>query len=374
MNIEPIRYGVVGLGRAGWNIHVKQLRGREDARIVAAVDPLPERRQQAADEFGCRTYDSLGKLLKQDDVEVVIVATPSVQHGPDSKKALKTGKHVVVEKPMALGLAEADSMISTAREAGRKLFVHQNLRFSNEFLHLREVIESGILGRIFHIRCHAASFARRNDWQTLSKYGGGHLNNHGVHYLDQLLHLMPGRVRDAMGDLQQVVSAGDVEDHAKALLRSDTGCTVDLEVSMAENIAQPMPKWIVCGSCGTLTSNGKESTIRWFDPEQAAPLEVNEEAPPARKYGNEDKLPWQEKVVPAAPANQTGIGTFYDNVYAVLRRGEQMWVTPDSVREVMRVLGLIRKGTSFPGRPTRQKQAEHAGSGVTTPQSQPVTA
>src|SRR5438552_184987 len=148
MSDEPIRYAVVGLGRAGWDIHVRQLRARSDAKIVAAVDPLAERREQAASEFECKTYDTLRKMLKQDDVEVVVIATPSVQHASDSIRALKAAKHVVVEKPMALSLSEADRMIRAAESAQKKLFVHQNYRFFPEFLHMREVIASGVLGKV----------------------------------------------------------------------------------------------------------------------------------------------------------------------------------------------------------------------------------
>src|SRR5215212_1759217 len=109
---DPIRYAVVGLGRAGWDIHVHQLRGREDAKIVAVVDPVEERRNEAAKEFGGKTYTNLAKMLKQEDVEIVVVATPSKDHGSDTKKALTAGKHVIVEKPMATSLREADSMIN----------------------------------------------------------------------------------------------------------------------------------------------------------------------------------------------------------------------------------------------------------------------
>src|SRR3954462_15127283 len=91
---DPIRYGVVGLGRAGWGIHVHQLRGRADARIVAVVDPVEERRKEAEAEFpGCKSYTSLAKMLKQDDVEIVVVATPSADHAADTKKSLKAGRH-----------------------------------------------------------------------------------------------------------------------------------------------------------------------------------------------------------------------------------------------------------------------------------------
>ena len=72
------------LGLAGRDIHARQLRARQDAKIVAVVDPLAERRDQAAAEFGCHTYDSLRKMLRQKDVEVVVIATPSVQHAKDA--------------------------------------------------------------------------------------------------------------------------------------------------------------------------------------------------------------------------------------------------------------------------------------------------
>jgi predicted dehydrogenase len=344
MSENPICYAVVGLGRAGWGIHVHQLRGRADARIVAVVDPLEERRNEAAAEFGCKTYTSLGKMLaKQEDVEVVVIATPSKDHGRDTKKALKAGKHVVVEKPMALTLAEADSMIATASETHRHLFIHQNYRFYQEFLDLKRTIDSGKIGRVFHIRQYISLFARRNDWQTLSKNGGGALNNTAVHFLDQILQLLPGTVSQVWGDLKQIASAGDVEDHVKAILRTDAGATADIEISSAQNVAMPLPKWIVCGSTGTITHDGKKMTIRWFDPSQAAPLEVREGAAMDRKYGNDDKLPWQEESFDCVDRPH---GAFYDDVAAVLRRGKPMTVTPQSVRETMRVLFQIRKAAA----------------------------
>lgn len=349
---EPVRYGIVGLGRAGWEIHVKQLRGRPDGKIVAVADPVAERRDQAAAEFGCKTYPNINKLLKQDDVEVVVIATPSVMHGPDTKKSFRAGKHVVVEKPMALSIAEADTLIKASESADRKLFVHQNYRFNREFTHLQSIASSGQIGKLFHVRNHISTFARRNDWQTLSKNGGGVLNNTSVHFLDMIVQLIGGTVTQAMGDLKQIASAGDVEDHVKAFLRSDNGITADMEISNAENIAMTLPKWILCGTNGTLTSDGKTSTIRWYDPGAAPALEVIEGPAVNRKYGNDDKLPWQEQTIPAEGPD---IGNFYDNVFAVLREGKPQHITPQSVRETMRVLSMIRKGTPFTGKPRSVK-------------------
>jgi predicted dehydrogenase len=350
---QIIRYAVVGLGRAGWGIHVHQLRGRSDAAIVAVADPVEARRDEAVAELGCRTYRSLAALLKHEDLDVVVIATPSADHGGDTKKALRAGRHVIVEKPMATSLAEADAMIRAAREAGRLLFVHQNYRFYPEFLHLKEIVDSGRIGRLFHVRNYITGFARRNDWQTLAKNGGGQLNNTAVHFLDQILQLLPGRVTRVMGGLQQIAAAGDVEDHVKALLKTDAGATADLEISFAQNLAMPLPKWILCGTHGTVTNDGEKSTVRWFDPKDAPPLEVIDGPAANRRYGNDDKLPWQEQVIPVQPRPH---GAFYDHVTAVLLRGEPLRVTPESVREVMRVLGLIRKGTNFPGKPAKEKR------------------
>lgn len=347
MSQEPIRYAVVGLGRAGWDIHVKALRDRADAKIVAVVDPVQERRDEAAAAFGCKTYTSLRRMLKQADVEVVVIATPSVMHGPDTKKALKAGKHVVVEKPMSLSVSEADSMMRVAGETGKHLFVHQNYRFHPEFVHLRSVIESGILGRLYHIRCSSMHFSRRNDWQTMSRNGGGVLNNTCPHMIDQALQFAGAPIKDCMGDLQQIASAGDVEDHVKALLRAENGVTIDMEVSTAQNQAITPSKWVLCGACGTLVTDGKTSTIRWFDPKDAPPLEAYDGPAANRAYGNADKLPWQEKTVEASAPVPVD---FYDNVFGVVRRGEPPVVTCESVREVMRVIAMIRKGTRFPGK------------------------
>ncbi len=346
MSKKPINYAVVGLGRAGWGIHVKGLRGREDAKIVAVVDGLEDRRNEAAKEFGCKTYDNLTDMLKQEDVEVVSIATPSVVHGPNTIEALEAGKHVVVEKPMAMSVSEADKMIEAAEKAGKKLFVHQNYRFFPEFTYYEDVIASGILGRVYHLRNYITGFRRRNDWQTLNKNGGGVLNNTCPHMIDQIIQLAGGSVDKVLGDLQQVASAGDVEDHVKALIKFDNGVTADMEVSQAQKPSMPLPKWIIAGSCGTLTSDGKQATIHFFDPAKAPQLDVVDGPVMSRSYGNDDELPWEERTEPAVGSDR---GNFYDNVYSVLREGGEMRVTPESVREVIRTIDLIREGTKFPG-------------------------
>lgn len=346
MNQNSVRYAVAGLGRAGWDIHINQLRNREDARIVAVVDADETRCAQARNELGCRTCHDLASLLQEDDIDVVILATPSVLHAPQAIQVLSSGRHVVVEKPMAMNVAEADEMIATAHGSNRKLFVHQNYRFSSLALHLRQVVDSGILGNLYHVRVHISYFIRRNDWQTLVKNGGGTLNNTVPHSLDVVLQLVKSPVVQVMGDLRRITSAGDAEDHVKALIRTECGTTIDIEISNAQENPHNPFEWMLCGANGTLICTETESRMRWFDPGSLPALAAVDAAAPNRSYGNSEAIKWQEKHVLLSEVPEA---QFYDNVADVLQRGKPMSVTPESVREVIRVIAQIRAGTAFPG-------------------------
>jgi len=340
--MQAVKTIVVGLGRAGWDIHVRALRGREDYALVGAVDIDGKRRDEARSELGCETYSDLSTCLASSAAELVIVANRSADHCLTAVEALEAGRHVVVEKPMAMGLAEADRMIAAARRAGRLLTVHHSMRLQPHALYVRKVIESGILGRIFQIRIGAYSFARRNDWQTLKAFGGGQLNNWGPHLIDQALQLMGAPVERLLGNLQRIAYMGDCEDHVKLVLVGRNGLLVDVEVTGA--CAVPLPQWVVMGSCGTMVVQDGQSRIRYFDPRQVQPLEVVRESPPDRRYGNDDVLPWQERTEEAVAEPKVD---FYTNLHQAIRQGAPLMVTPEEAREVVRIIDLCREGTEF---------------------------
>ncbi len=149
MSQDPIRVGIAGLGRSGWDIHARLLEPMGDQyQVVAVVDDDAERRAEAVERFGCQAYVQYQALLADPNVELVVVSLPSHLHMSASVEALSAGKHVVCEKPMATTLAEADRMIETARETGRILTIFQQRRYNPDFVKVREVIDSGVLGRI----------------------------------------------------------------------------------------------------------------------------------------------------------------------------------------------------------------------------------
>jgi scyllo-inositol 2-dehydrogenase (NADP+) len=337
---KPVKVGIVGLGRIGWSHHFKILSGKANFKIVAAVDALADRRAEAEQAVpGCKTFATAEEFFKSGLAELAIVCTRSSDHGPHTIAALKAGLHVMVEKPMATSVKEADKMIAAAAKANRVLTVHQNRRDRDDARFVRQTIDSGILGKVFWIRLSQQSFFRRNDWQQLKKYGGGFLNNNGAHAVDNAIQLLASPVADVWGDLKHTVTAGDADDWVKVMLRGKNGRIVEVEQSYA--CAFPPATWLVAGTCGTMQIVKGEAQIKWFDPKKVAPIKIIDAAPAGRKYGNDDKLPWQEKTVPANPSDEGP--DIYDNLAAVIRKkSKKLLITPASVREQIRVMDAIR--------------------------------
>jgi scyllo-inositol 2-dehydrogenase (NADP+) len=338
---KRVRVGVAGLGRSGWGIHIRLLRPlKQMYEIVAVFDKDEARRKEAADEFGCATYTSYEQLIRDKNVELVVVAMPNQLHAKCAMDAMKAGKQVVCEKPLATNLKDADRMIACAKKCRRVLSVFQNRRYNADFLAVQKVIKSGVLGRIVQIRMGVWGFSRRWDWQTLKRLGGGLLNNHGPHYLDQALELFGPGMPKVFCTRDKVLTLGDADDHAKVILYGKGRPTVEVEVTAA--CAYPQEPWLVMGSKGSLAGNSKE--LRWvsIDPKKL-PKRVVETAPtPDRSY-NHEKYDFKNGAWSAEKDKSPGEVGFYLDLYKTLRENKKLVVTPEQVRRQMWVLEQCRK-------------------------------
>lgn len=340
---KPIRTAVVGLGRAGWGIHVAAIRGRKDYVLTEVVDSRKERLAEAQAEFGCPVYEDYRKFIRETKAELIVIATQSRDHARQALSALNAGKHVLVEKPVATNLSDVDKLIKAAAVNKRILTVHQSARLDPGYVQIQEIIRSGLLGRLFFIRRGLYEFARRNDWQVLSKYGGGQLNNTGVHLIDQALGLLDTPVKDVWGDLQQILNPGDVEDHVKVVVRAESGLGLDIEVTTA--CALPLPSWVLMGERGSLVSDGTTVKLRYTASKRLPKLKpVDDTAAVGRRYGTGEHIKFVEKQFPAGAKK---VPSFYDSLYESIRKGKPLLVTPESVRQTMQVLQRARKGTLF---------------------------
>ena len=140
------------------------MRNDADFKIVAVADELPERRQQAIDELGCEAYSTYQELLeKAPEFDLFVNATPSRFHVEASLAAINSGrvKYLVTEKPTATTIAEFDSIVEAAKAKNVFIYPFQNSRFYPFFIKMREIIKSGVLGKIVYIRSNWSGFARR---------------------------------------------------------------------------------------------------------------------------------------------------------------------------------------------------------------------
>ncbi len=329
-SIIPVAF--VGLGRSGWNIHFKPISKMPGFKVVAVADPAAERCQEAVDLTGCKAFASIDELLANTDAQFVVVATPSMMHYEDATKVLNSGRHCLVEKPMAMTQVDADRLVALAKEKGLHLFTNHTHLFLADYHHLRKVIDSNILGPLFHFRCFWSNYRRRWDWQTLRKNGGGELNNTCSHALTVVLPLLGSPVKSVTADLRNIKNAGDTEDHVQLLLRTESGITADVTVTTAFAL-DGVPKWILAGKYGSLVSDGVVSKIRYYDPSKLPPISAFDAAAPNREYGKET-IPWEDKELPVEPSVA---GSPHQNIYDVLTGQAQAVVTPESAAEVVRV-------------------------------------
>jgi predicted dehydrogenase len=253
----PLRVGVIGLGWAGQQ-HIAAYAAHPDVELVGIAGLEEAARQELAEQFDIPVaVAEWQELLESTPLDAVSVAVPTFLHAPIAIAALQRGIHVLSEKPIARTGAEAAEMVAAARAAGRVLQVAFNHRQRGDVRALAAEIDSGALGRIYHVR---AAWLRRSGIPALGSWftsrelaGGGPLADIGVHMIDAVLDLMGeprvlsasavvhaefgprglGGPDAATGGKQFTGSAFDVEDFATVLLRLEGGGSVALDTSWA---------------------------------------------------------------------------------------------------------------------------------------------
>ncbi len=200
MTMETIRAAIVGCGRIS-DLHQLGYRGRDDARIVAVCDSDRERAQAKAAAWGVeKVYTDYEQVLSDREVDLVELLTPHHLHCPMTVAACQAGKHVSVQKPMALSAAEADEMIGAAQQAGVVLRVYENFVYYAPAVRARQMIEAGEIGEVRAVRMHVSTGTSDTGWEVpLSAWawrfdeelcGGGPLVfDHGYH-LFSLAHYL----------------------------------------------------------------------------------------------------------------------------------------------------------------------------------------
>lgn len=334
----PIRVGIIGQGRSGRSIHAEALKKLSDQYVIAAVsDEMEERRNRAIQDYGCTAYSDYREMLKQDDLDLIVNATPSHLHVPVSLEILEAGFHVLCEKPLARKPEEVDQLIAAAEKAGKVLAVFQQYRYNAVIQEINKILESGVLGRIVQISIAANAFSRRWDWQTLKSRNGGNLLNTGAHFVDLSLQwLGTEEIPRVLCRMDSANSFGDAEDYCKIMLDTPDKPLVDIEISSCS--AYPGPTYLIQGTNGGLQARNAVIDWKYFKPEEAPHRELDDQplsSPDGMPVYCKEDLTWYEHswksgegtAYPAPPI------AFYHMLHATLTEGKPLEITPQHVRQ-----------------------------------------
>jgi len=235
MKDNTYSFGIVGAGNIA-QLHAQAIGKCERARI-AGVTAIPlNAAERFAKEHGLRAYANFEALLSEPEIDVITLCTPSGLHAQQAIAAMKAGKHVIVEKPIAITLKDADEIIETSVETCRKVGVISQLRFDPSIAVLRAAIDNGVFGRIVFIngRVHfyrEASYFSSSDWRgTRAMDGGGALMNQGIHAVD-LVRWFGGPVKSIYCNARTLEHNIEVEDTLVASLEFTSGALGTFEAT-----------------------------------------------------------------------------------------------------------------------------------------------
>ncbi|MDR1538879.1 MAG: Gfo/Idh/MocA family oxidoreductase [Clostridiales bacterium] len=334
------KMAIIGLGGMGtW--HYENIKEKiPEIEVVAAYDIRKEAKASIL-EKGLKLYGTPQDLYSDKEIELVLVSTPNDTHMPYAINSLKSGKNVISEKPVTLDSKQLKLIIDASEEAGKFFTVHQNRRWDNDYLTMKEIFKQGLLSDPYIIESRVqGSRQSLHGWRGYKENGGGMVLDWGVHLVDQMLNFAPGKLMHVTAHLHQVF-APEVDDNFMALFRFENGLTYLIEIAM--NCFVTQPRWHISCKDGTAVIedwdvNGK--IVRLAD---SAALEWGEDivytaAGPTRSMAPRPK---ETSLELSLPVLKSDWAEYYHNIAAKLEGRAELIVTTDQAMRVMRTIDAI---------------------------------
>ena len=228
-----ITFGLIGCGRVAPR-HAQSYGQAHEARLTAVADIRHDRARRFAEEYRADPYVDYHELLARPDIDAVSICVPSGLHAQVAIDALQAGKHVLVEKPIALSLTDADRMIAVARECGLRLGVVLQNRYNSPMQQVRRAVDEGRLGRLHLgnacVRWYRPQSYYDDEWHGTLAMDGGALMNQSIHHIDALQWFM-GPVQSVQAYSATLAHRMEAEDVGVAVLRFASGALGTVEGS-----------------------------------------------------------------------------------------------------------------------------------------------
>ena len=336
--MKKIKTGLAAFGMSGQIFHAPFISTNPQFELTA----ITERSKELSKERypSARIVRSFDELIALDELELIVVNTPDCTHYEYAYKALEAGKHVIVEKPFTTTAEEGEKLIALAKAKGLALSVYQNRRWDSDFLTVKEILNSGVLGRLVEFEStfpRYRNFIKEDTWKETGEMGGGLTYNLGAHVIDQAVQLF-GMPEALFADIDILRTGGLVDDYFVIhLLRPSKAPNVKITLKSSYLMCESEPRFVLHGTEGSFVKYGLDR--------QEADLNAGL-MPDSPNWGVEDESIWgllhtekEGKIVREKYRSQAGdYAGFYDNIYRHLRLGEPLKTDATGVLPVIRLI------------------------------------
>lgn len=333
-----VNVGIVGYGYAGRCFHAYLVSLTEGLNLYAVASRSPERRAQAEKDYGVKTYETIDQLIADDNVHLVIIATPHNTHAELAIKAMNAGRHVVTDKIMCMNVREADAMIEAARKNNVMLSVFHNRRWDWDFLTVKKIIEDGMIGKPYRFETAILRYGPPRGWRARKEEVGGILYDWGAHLVDQAMIFGNYQIDSVYCEVQDLGKweGVDIGNFGRLVMRFKDGMIYEVQISNLAKVEKP--RWLVFGDEGAIIKYG-------LDPQEQAMLKGDIDAaeePPEHHARVWTKVngEWREIVVEPVKGSWKA---YYQNISDVLNKGAELAVKPEECRKCMAVFDAATK-------------------------------
>ena len=315
--MQPIRVGMVGYGMAAQVMHLPFISTMREYQLVSVLE---RHNAHSKEKYPfVNVVKDIDELLSDDSLDLIVITTPNDTHFPYTEKALRAGKHVVLEKPFTITLEEAAALVELSKKSGKTLSVFHNRRYVGDFLSMEKILREKLLGETLEYEGHFDRYraeAKPNAWREENKPGSGILYDLGSHLVDQALYLF-GIPKTITADIRSQRPHAKVDDYFD--LRLDYG-SMKVILKSAMLVREPGPRYMIHGTKG--------SFLKYFEDPQEALLKTGI-LPNIPHWGEEPEDCWGlihteidgKLIKEKYPTLKRSYGYYYLNLYKTLAEG-----------------------------------------------------
>lgn len=258
--MRKVKWGVIGCGGIADRRTLPGMMLAENAELIAVMDVNPEFAKKCQEKYNAKySFTDVESLLAVDEIEAVYIASPVFCHKEQALAAAKAGKHILLEKPVGLTVAEAEEIADACKAANIKLGIGFVIRFHNVHQKMKDIIAKGELGEIVSARAQFSCWYPEDEkaWRQVPKLsGGGALMDMGVHCIDLIRHITGLEVTAVSGMVGNQIFKYPVEDAGSVLMRMENGATAYVEANFNLPDDAVVCRLEIYGTKGSLLAEG----------------------------------------------------------------------------------------------------------------------